>query len=89
MVRGLVSLSTLILAAVGSAAPLAPGVGTEANFEVRTADDKTETVPDIFFYNWVDEAKSEESKREETEPDAVFVNWVDKIKRGDHQEEQN
>ncbi len=55
----LVSLSTLILATVGSSAPLTPSVGTETNFEVRTVDDNTNAVPDIFFYSWGEEAKAE------------------------------
>lgn len=69
MVRGLVSLSTLILAAVGSAAPLTPSVGTETNIGVRTVDDETKTVPDVFFYAW-----GEETKREESVPHIAIVN---------------
>ncbi|EMR67624.1 hypothetical protein UCREL1_5389 [Eutypa lata UCREL1] len=84
MVRGLVSLSTLILAAVGSAAPLTPSAGTETNIEVRTVDDETKTVPDVFFYAW-----GEETKREEAVPDIVFVDWAPEAKRGDHREEQS
>ncbi|KAI1496493.1 hypothetical protein F5X99DRAFT_70709 [Biscogniauxia marginata] len=84
MVRGLVNLSTFVLAAVGSTAPLTPNVGTETNFEVRTADDKTKAVPDVFFYGW-----DEKAKREEAVPDLVFVNWGLKAKRGDHREEQS
>ncbi|KAI0008134.1 hypothetical protein F4779DRAFT_588529 [Xylariaceae sp. FL0662B] len=82
MVQGLVSLSTLILAAVGSAAPLTPSVGTETNSEVHTVDDKTKAVPDVFFYGW-----GEETKREEAVPDIVFVNW--KAKRGDDRQDQS
>lgn len=82
MVRGLVSLSTLILAAVGSAAPLTPSVGTETNTGVRTVDDETKTVPDAFFYGW-----GEETKREEAVPDIAIVNSAPEAKRGDHREE--
>ncbi|KAI1655461.1 hypothetical protein F4813DRAFT_159965 [Daldinia decipiens] len=84
MVRGLVSLSTLILAAVSSAAPLTPSAGTEAKSEVRTANDKTEAVPDVFFYNW-----GKKTKREAGVPDLVFVGWGAAAKREDHREEQS
>ncbi|KAI4863978.1 hypothetical protein F4820DRAFT_449409 [Hypoxylon rubiginosum] len=86
MVRGLASLSTLILAAVGSAAPLAPSVDTETNPGVRTVHDKTRAaVPDVFFYNWGGAAKREEAEPKEAVPDIVFVGW----KREEHREEQN